>query len=91
MRPAEVRRCGTDSTGLPGVTLSGQSASGIAIAGNRCLRRFLDLDLGAILQFVKAGERDDVARVEAFDGRDVAIGGLLDNVLDGGSVVAVTL
>ena len=72
----------------PGGTLSGQSACGIAIAGDRSLRRFLDLHLGAVLQFVKAGERDGVARVEAFDRGDVAVGGLLDNVLDGGSVVA---
>ena len=91
MRPAEVRRCATDSTGLPGGTLSGQSARGIAIAGDGRLRRFLDLDLGAVLQFVKAGNRDGVAWVEAFDRGHVAVGGLLDNVLDGGSIVAVTL
>ncbi len=50
-----------------------------------------DLDFGAILQLVKAGDRDGVARVEPLDRRHIAVGGLLDNVLDRGSVVTVHL
>ena len=46
----------------------------------RSLRSFLDFDLGAVLQFVKAGNRRRCRpALRPVDGRHVAVGGLLDD------------